>query len=120
MARRIDPAASRIADALSRMSHGASKALAEACGIRPQNLTRWKRTGRIPAWHCRTVEEHTGLSRHELRPDVFGRAADAKQHRDQPAVEAVQRLEGEGVVHAGHRLASHGESMGTPRHGVSP
>ena len=72
MARRIDPAASRIDQALALMSHGASKALAHACGIRPQNLTRWKRTGRIPAWHCRTVEEHTGLSRHELRPDVFG------------------------------------------------
>ena len=120
MARRIDPAASRIAQALALMSHGASKALAHACGIRPQNLTRWKRTGRIPAWHCRTVEEHTGLSRHELRPDVFGRAADAEQHGDQPAVEAVQRVEGDVGVHAGHRLAGHGESMGTPRHGVSP
>lgn len=45
--------------------------------------------------------------------------AKAEQHRDQPAVEAVQRAEGDVGVHAGHRLACHRESMGTPRHGVS-
>jgi hypothetical protein len=46
--------------------------------------------------------------------------AKAEQHRDQPAIEAVQRVEGDVGVHAGHRLACHRESMGTPRHGVSP
>jgi hypothetical protein len=45
---------------------------------------------------------------------------DSEEHRDQPAVEAVQRVEGDVGVHAGHRLAGHGESMGTPLHGVSP
>jgi hypothetical protein len=45
---------------------------------------------------------------------------DSEQHGDQPAVEAVQRAEGDVGVHAGHRLACHRESMGTPRHGVSP
>lgn len=57
---------------------------------------------------------------HALLAQRLAGLLDVEQHRDEPAVEAVQRVEGEGVVHAGHRLASHGESMGTPRHGVSP
>ena len=38
-------------------------------GISPQAVSQWKRVP--PAW-CIQLEEKTGVSRHELRPDIFG------------------------------------------------
>ncbi|MBV5310755.1 YdaS family helix-turn-helix protein [Chromatium okenii] len=35
------------------------------------NVHRWKE-GRVPAHYCLAVEKVTGISRHLLRPDVFG------------------------------------------------
>lgn len=37
--------------------------------ITPQAVSQWKRVP--PAW-CIALEEKTGVSRHELRPDIFG------------------------------------------------
>lgn len=54
--------------------------LARACGQRPQAVTRWIKTGRVPAAHVLAVEAATAgaVSRHDLRPDVFGEAPEAK------------------------------------------
>lgn len=46
------------------------KGLADLLGdITPQAISQWKRVP--PAW-CIPVEEKTGVSRHDLRPDIFG------------------------------------------------
>ena len=37
-----------------------------------QNVTTWKERGRVPAHRVLDVERITGISRHVLRPDVFG------------------------------------------------
>jgi len=39
--------------------------------ITPQAISQWKQ---VPADRARDVETVTGISRHDLRPDVFGEA----------------------------------------------
>lgn len=48
---------------------GLSK-LAKRLGIRRQTLYQWER---VPVLHVLTIEELSGVSRHTLRPDVFGK-----------------------------------------------
>lgn len=62
----------RVEQIIEALGPGGATRLAKACGLRPQNITRWQRTGLVPAHHCLAVEQFTGISRHELRPDVFG------------------------------------------------
>ncbi|MCV0379022.1 YdaS family helix-turn-helix protein [Nitratireductor sp.] len=38
----------------------------------PSVIANWRARGRIPAERVLEVERITGISRHELRPDVFG------------------------------------------------
>lgn len=38
-------------------------------GLTPQAVSQWKR---VPAARVLDVEKLTGVSRHELRPDIFG------------------------------------------------
>ena len=53
---------------------GSLKALAEALGdITQQAVGQW---ARVPAERVRDVERITGISRYELRPDVFGSPPD--------------------------------------------
>lgn len=51
---------------------GTQQALAEALGIRSASISEWKTRGRIPAERVLDVERVTGVSRHDLRPDIFG------------------------------------------------
>jgi DNA-binding transcriptional regulator YdaS (Cro superfamily) len=52
---------------------GGQAVLAEKIGIKYQAVQKWLRTGRIPAERVLAVEEATGVSRHELRPDLYPR-----------------------------------------------
>lgn len=47
--------------------------LAAVCGQKPQAVTRWLRTGKVPPHHCAAIERATNyqVRCHELRPDVF-------------------------------------------------
>lgn len=47
-------------------------AAAEYLGVSQPLVSHWARTGRIAAEHVLSVESKTGISRHVLRPDVFG------------------------------------------------
>ncbi len=51
--------------------HGGPTEFAKALDVTPQAVSQWKQ---VPTAHVLTVEKITGVSRHELRPDVFGPA----------------------------------------------
>ncbi|WP_087945443.1 transcriptional regulator [Pseudomonas chlororaphis] len=49
---------------------GSGVALANAIGASPMCVSHWKARG-IPARHVVKIESVTGVSRHELRPDLY-------------------------------------------------
>lgn len=52
---------------------GSQKALADALGVKPVQVHKWSRPdGQVPAARCIAIENHTGVTRYQLRPDVFG------------------------------------------------
>lgn len=53
-------------------SAGGIKALARQLGVRYQAIQQWMKRGRPPAERCLAIEKATGVSRHDLRPDVYG------------------------------------------------
>ena len=53
---------------------GSQSALARSIGLKQGHVWYWLKIGRIPAERVTAVEKVTGISRHELRPDVFGPA----------------------------------------------
>ena len=55
---------------------GGPAALARALEIKPNVVTNWRRRKSVPAEQVLAVETATGVSRHALRPDVFGDAPD--------------------------------------------
>lgn len=64
-------------DALKRAIEvaGSQSALAAAIGKTQGHVTKWLQRQRVPAEVVLRIEEATGISRHELRPDIFGEAA---------------------------------------------
>lgn len=54
--------------------HAAGNAhrLAKAVGVSHVAVGAWLRRGKAPATRCIDIERLTGISRHTLRPDVFG------------------------------------------------
>ena len=52
---------------------GGPATLAESLGIRYQAVQRWKLQQRIPVARVLAVEQVTGVSRHDLRPDIYPR-----------------------------------------------
>ena len=53
---------------------GTQSALAAALGIKTPSISEWKERGKVPAARVLDVERLTGVSRHHLRPDIFGPA----------------------------------------------
>lgn len=64
---------------------GSAVALAKELGCTPQAIYQWER---VPAERALDVERLTGISRHDLRPDIFG-PAPADLPATQPASEAA-------------------------------
>lgn len=50
---------------------GGVVALSGKLGIVPSAIPQWRRA---PAHHCLAIAKLTGISPHELRPDIFGAA----------------------------------------------
>ncbi|WP_282259683.1 YdaS family helix-turn-helix protein [Stenotrophomonas sp. PS02301] len=61
-----------VESAISKLSPPSQAELARVCGQKPQAVTRWLAKGVVPAVHVLAIEAATGVSRHLLRPDVFG------------------------------------------------
>jgi DNA-binding transcriptional regulator YdaS (Cro superfamily) len=49
---------------------GSLKALAEPCEVTEQAVCQWEQ---VPPRHVLTVERVSGVSRHDLRPDLYPR-----------------------------------------------
>lgn len=65
--------------AISRVT-GGQKALADRLEISPQAVNQWVKGLRpVPPRHALAIEAATGVSRHDLRPDVFGPARPNEQ-----------------------------------------
>ena len=63
-----------IAQAVQRA--GGQSALANAIhsrhpNIKQQHVWKWLRAGRVPAEYALAIEAATGISIHELRPDIY-------------------------------------------------
>jgi len=52
---------------------GGQVALAEAIGTSQQLVSYWLKK-KVPAEWVVKIEEQTGITRHQLRPDIFGAA----------------------------------------------
>lgn len=52
-----------------KANRGQAVRLARFLGLAPSTVSQWKN---VPPEHVRKVEEFTGLSRADLRPDLFG------------------------------------------------
>lgn len=64
--------------AISRLIPPTQAELARLIGKHPQQINRWiKKNTPLPAEFCIKVEAVSGVSRHVLRPDVFGTTSEA-------------------------------------------
>ena len=63
-------AQSALVTAIEKM--GSQVALAKACEVTPQAVNQWVGKGKPPADKVLAIEAATGVSRYELRPDIFG------------------------------------------------
>lgn len=52
-----------------RDNRGKQIRLAERLGLQPSTVSQWKS---VPPHHALEIEDFTGISRHDLCPDVFG------------------------------------------------
>lgn len=50
---------------------GSQSSLSRILNCTPQNVQRMCSTGHVPAKHVLKIESATGVSRHDLRPDIY-------------------------------------------------
>jgi DNA-binding transcriptional regulator YdaS (Cro superfamily) len=53
---------------------GSQSAFGRLIGRRQSTVREWLKTGKVSPGAVLTVEEKTGISRHKLRPDIYGPA----------------------------------------------
>ncbi|WP_024873117.1 transcriptional regulator [Tolumonas lignilytica] len=58
-------------------SAGSQVLLAEMLGVTPQAVQQWKKSNKVPAERVISVERITGVSRHDIRPDIYPRESAA-------------------------------------------
>lgn len=74
---------SAIATAIENLGTGQA-GIARLLGVTPQAVNQWVSSNRpVPPRHVLAIEAATGVSRHLLRPDVFGPTA--ADHDEQEA-----------------------------------
>ncbi len=56
---------------------GGQTALARAIGKTQGHISQWLRREYVPAEEVLKIEAATGVSRHDLRPDIYPREGDA-------------------------------------------
>ncbi|WP_414487145.1 transcriptional regulator [Stenotrophomonas maltophilia] len=91
-------------------SAGSQQALAQLLGIKPPSVSGWYDRCRVPAERCIAIELATGVSRHQLRPDVFGPDPAESQ------AEAVAQLRAEIDSHMSKRALRAKLGMDSDKH----
>lgn len=68
---------------------GNQRRLAFALGVRPSSLNRWikKYNGNVPADRVLPIFNATGVTPHELRPDLYPNPTDGLPVQDTPATQ---------------------------------
>lgn len=71
---------------------GSQAAMARLLGVAQPSVWRWLHGQELPAEHVLAVETATGISRHELRPDIYPiePATPARDGRDLGAMEPAR------------------------------
>lgn len=57
-----------------RLKRGRLTDLANEIKVHPSTILTWKQ---VPPVYCLTIERVTGVSRYDLRPDIYGEAISA-------------------------------------------
>jgi DNA-binding transcriptional regulator YdaS (Cro superfamily) len=75
---------------------GSQQAVADICGVTQTAVWKWLQAKKpLPAEHVLAVEAATGISRHELRPDIYPieppRPSVANADEQSPAAEVSPR-----------------------------
>ena len=52
---------------------GSQVILADLLGVTPQAVQQWKKNNKVPAERVISIERLTGVSRHDIRPDIYPR-----------------------------------------------
>ncbi|QXT34312.1 helix-turn-helix domain-containing protein [Sphingomonas sanguinis] len=70
---------------------GSQGAMARLLGIKQPSVWAWIKRGKaLPPQHVLLVEEHTGVSRFILRPDIYRQEHDAPSPAAPPLIEQAQ------------------------------
>lgn len=56
-----------------RSKRGRLRDLAKALDVSPSTILTWRQ---VPPLHCLKIERLTGVSRYDLRPDIYGDAGE--------------------------------------------
>lgn len=87
---------------------GSQAAMSRLCGVSQPSVFKWiKRSKPLPAEHVLKVEAATGVSKHDLRPDIYPR-------------DAAVLLSGAATVGAGGSPSTGSRAESDPMSGLNP
>jgi len=69
---------------------GSQVAMAKLLGVTQGAVSKWASRGELPTDHVLRVEAATGVSRHDLRPDIFGAAPELPAQPDNGLMEPAR------------------------------
>jgi DNA-binding transcriptional regulator YdaS (Cro superfamily) len=69
---------------------GNGSRLARQLGVSHVSVVKWLKRGAPPAGRCLAIEEATGVSRYQLRPDIYGVEPAIEPHKKSgPALQGL-------------------------------
>lgn len=98
---------------------GGQSALARACGVKQGHVWHWlNKSMRVPAEHALSVEAATGgtVTRHQLRPDIFGKEGHAPKRAKNPEAALSARAGATPAARANAHIAEQIASLEAMQH----
>ena len=68
---------------------GNGSRLARQLGVSHVSIVKWLKRGSPPAGRCLAIEEATGISRYQLRPDIYGVEPAIEHKKRGPVLQGV-------------------------------